>query len=378
MKTGEVRVLQSIRDVDPGQWDAVGGESVYTCYGWLRTYERCSRHPTDPRYVLLADEDRLLGAAVGRIEQPGGKEENLDNLMFGRLWRTMRSVGISFLPALVCCPPGGFGSPLLPAPGLDPARRADVLHELLEAVEAEAERQGLSVAFMEVTADDTELIGLLRAAGYRFSRYLPLCRLNVVWPNFESYVNDLATTVSKHARSHFRYERKRNRAAGVTIERVRDVGGEGERLWELMEATHLKNGDVGFPFRPDFFGEVQANLGEDVVVNGAWKGGELTGAGLLIRRGKRVWGDYIGFDYEASRKDFTYFNLAFHEPVEYALANGIKTIYYGRGQYQLKQRRGCTLCDTFVFYKTRNKIKKPLVSLWCAAHGKYFQRKRLR
>jgi predicted N-acyltransferase len=373
----EVAVVDTISAVDEDAWESLAGANVFATHGWLRTVERCSLRPVRPRYVLLRRGESLVGAAVCERELPADRAESLDSLMFGRFWRPLRAAGVSFLPALVCCPLDGYGAHFLYSRDASPDERLSIARELLRGLETEARREGLAVAFMEVLEDERELIRAAGESGYHHTRYLPLCRLDVRWSTFDEYVSELSHA-SKNVRKDIQRERNRNLAAGVTIERIRAIGDAGSHLFELMDATCNRHGDMGFPFNPGFFENALVNLGESAAIYTATKAGKITGVSVMLQHDGVAWGDYVGFDYEAAGRDFTYFNLLFHRPIIDAIDRGLKRLYYGRGQYRLKQRRGCTLCDSSVFYKPRRRILSLPVAAWCALHSKYFLRKRLR
>lgn len=373
----ELEVLESISAIDRESWESLESANVFSTWGWLSTVERCSIRPVRASYLLLRQDGRAVGAAICQRALPGDQDEGLDSLMFGRAWRGLRRVGVSFLPALICSPLDGSGSPFLYVKGATADERMAIASELLGHVEAMAKAEGLAVAFMELMEDDAELIQLLGTAGYHQTRYMPLCRLDIRWSSFDDYVRDLART-SKNMRKNVQRERNRARAEGVSFERVEEIGELAPRMLELMNATYAKHGNGEFPFHAGFFGDLLMHLGKNAMIYTAWKAGKMTGVSVLVKHAGVAWGHYVGFDYASAGRDFTYFNLIFHRPIVDAIDEGARSLHYGRGQYRTKLGRGCTLCDVFVYYKPHRAVFSLPVALWCALHSRYFRRKTLR
>jgi hypothetical protein len=63
-------------------------------------------------------------------------------------------------------------------------------------------------------------------------------------------------------------------------------------------------------------------------------------------------------------KDFTYFNIAYYRPIMDAILNQTDRLYYGRGFYRLKARRGCVTKNLYMYYKSFNGLRNIAIRLW--------------
>src|SRR5690606_14000816 len=81
----------------------------------------------------------------------------------------------------------------------------------------------------------------------------------------------------------------------------------------------------------------------------------------------------VGVD-EPSRGAFTYFEVAYHAPIANAIHTGIRRMYYGRDLEDLKQRRGCSFVDTWVYLAATGSRRRVLTA-WCAMASMWNRRK---
>ena len=93
----------------------------------------------------------------------------------------------------------------------------------------------------------------------------------------------------------------------------------------------------------------------------ARKSGEVIGFSLLLRHRDVVDVLMVGFNYvKQTNTDFSYFNLAFYAPINYAIENGVKKIYYRYLMEKIKLDRGSTPERTYLFVKYHNKLMRVL------------------
>jgi hypothetical protein len=92
----------------------------------------------------------------------------------------------------------------------------------------------------------------------------------------------------------------------------------------------------------------------------ARKGAAIVGAYVMLVEGPFAIAFAIGVD-PGEIDDYTYFRLGYYASVEYAAAHGIERIYFGRGMYAAKLRRGCRLIDAWTYSRANGPIR-----LWTA------------
>jgi predicted N-acyltransferase len=369
-----VETFDSIESVEPEVWDRLVPDNALASHGWLRTLERSTASAERRRYVLARHADRLVAAAACYGFERSTRSIGLDDLMFGRLTRVARSLGLSFLPALQLGAPGAYGDQVLIDPGLDEPRRREVLGLVLDVVQQMAFGNKTSVFCSNLFETDRALLEALADRGFHRTRLLPVCYVDVVWDSFASYVDDLAQT-SRNMAASVRKEVSRNRRSGVKIGQIEDVDAHEEELHRLADLHWRRYNSVPFPYGPGFFGTARRMLGDDAVLYGAFRDSRLFGFMLLLRRGEVAFASDVGIDHDVSGDSATYFNLCFYEPIREAIGTGLRRIYYGRGVPKAKIRRGCKVRSSFLCYRSPNRVINPALRPLFAMHSRWISRK---
>jgi predicted N-acyltransferase len=195
-----------------------------------------------------------------------------------------------------------------------------------------------------VLDDECELKNLLATRGYLGSLNVPVGVLDLRWRSFEDYMADLP----RKSRAEFRRQINRNNDAGTTIEIADDASDAGGRLLELLDDNARKHGGRPFACGPGFFAELTRNLGRQARIFTARKSGAVTGVLVVLVHKETVIPVAVGVDASAAG-DYTYFRLCYYAPIADAVESGMRRMYYGRGMYELKLRRGCRLVDTWIY-----------------------------
>lgn len=332
--------------------------------------ERLWRARFEPLYFLVEDDGELRAAAVAYLVEPSPAVETLDDLLLGRLRPAAARFGLGFLPALVCGPAQGYGWHIGTDTRLGAADRDRLRRLVLGALETEADRRRLSLAFPQVLDEQRELRALLAERGYLSSRNVPVAALDVRWRSLEEYFKSLPAK----RRREFRRERRRNEAAGASIEPIDLDRDPAERLQDLLERNARRHGSPGWPFGPELFAELCAGLGEGAQTLVARKAGDLSGACVVLEQGGAATAYAVGVDPALGGDDFTYFNLCYYTLIERAIERGLERIYFGRGMYRVKLRRGCRLIGASVYLRT-GPWRAALCRPWLALASAWNRRK---
>ena len=357
-----VCLRSTITEVDAVRWNRLTGENPFATHDWLCVVERHWRVRFEPIYLTLEEGGEPRASAVAYVVEANAKVETLDDLLLGRLRAPATRLGLSFQPALVCGPAQGYGWHIGVDPRLNPAARDAARREMVAALEAEADRRGLPLAFPQVLDEQPELVDLLVERGYLASRNVPIATLDLCWPTLEDYFKSLPSK----RRREFRRERRRNLDAGVVIEPADPCEDAPSRLHALLEGNALRHGSAGLPFEPGAL----SSLGQGGELLVARKDGELVGAFVTLRAGATSVAYAVGVDPERAGADFTYFNLCYYTPIERAIAAGLRRLYFGRGMYPVKVRRGCRLIGSSIYLRVsplRAAVCRPwlfLASAW--------------
>ena len=201
--TYTTRVAGSITEVEKDEWDRLAKGNAYAGYAWLKTVEETYTGSAIPRYILIERNGELVGAVPCHILRPDGRSISLDNAMLGRLKKYVAPLGISFLPAFVCGSFRSYGNHLLIQSDLDHKLRERVAYDLLEAVEQEASKEGLSVLIPGAMNHETGLLRLLRQKGYHTTSTAPLNYMDIEWNTFGGYLQYMKS-ISKKASKNIR------------------------------------------------------------------------------------------------------------------------------------------------------------------------------
>ena len=234
---------------------------------------------------------------------------------------------------------------------------------LFDGIEHEASKYKLPVAFVNVMNHESELMEMLSGRRYNKSVHIPLNFMDVKWSSFDGYLRYLGG-ISASARKNVRNEINRNRKGGTVVKELQETGPCNERLSELLNTHSFKLNGRPFGFSKDFFCELKSNLGSDASVYVSLKAGILTGVSVDLWWNGTLHGLVVGVDPNLSENDFTYFNLAYYRQIMDAIQKQTKRLYYGRGAYEAKIRRGFKTTDLHIYYKMSGKTRNIIIKLW--------------
>ena len=333
------------------------------------TVERWSRAPIDPLYFVLRQRDDIVAASVCYVHGPSREIETLDDLIFGRFVKVARRLGLSFLPAFICGPAFGYGWHIGVAPELSADEAVNARRRILAAMEAEADSRRLQISFAGVSDEERGLMELLGERRYLKSRNVPVAVLDLRWASFEEYLQSLPS----RSRREFRRQINRNRSAGVVVELL-DAPGELEsRFLELIDLNSRKHNAFSFGLAPGFVGELKRAFGDNARIFTARKAGVVTGVCVMLVQDDAAFPIVVGVD-RASSDDYTYFQIVYNAPIADGIESRLRRMYYGRGMYDLKARRGCALVDTWIYSRGSAPMRIPIAS-WFALASLWNRRK---
>ena len=359
----KIKIVNTIKELKKDEWDAMIDDNVFSSYGWLKTVEETYTENVNPKYFIVQDPNELVGAAVCHVSDKANNVTNLDNILLGRLKNYTSRLGISFLPAFICCPVFCFGKHFLIKKSINIKKKEIIMNELLDTIENKASEHKLSLSFTNIMDNESELIQLLNKRGYNKTLRDPLNYLDIEWSSFSEYVNYLKG-ISNSAKRNVKTQINRNRKEGVVIERLEKPANYEDRLYELINNNYYKHSRTQFPFKREFFKKLKENLGEDAVIYVSFKKDRLTGVKVLLKRNNVGYMPLIGIDHEMAGNDFTYFNMCFYRPIMDAISDETKRLYCGLGMYELKARRGFKTSNLYIYYKSFNKTKNICTKPW--------------
>ncbi|MEV4790484.1 GNAT family N-acetyltransferase [Streptomyces tuirus] len=234
-----------------------------------------------------------------------------------------------------------FGSHhgIVHAEGRDAAGRARVLAELPRLLEETAELLGCrSSSLLYATDEQAAVLGSAARARGHIPAVLgaeSVMRLDA--PDWETY---LAGLVSRK-RSRVINELRDYTEAGFTTVVREGPESLSDPIVDLQVKLRAKYGLPGGRARVQRdFGAIRDTVGDSCMVISAERDGETLGFVLYLRAGHAMYGRTAGFHEDAKG---VYFALTYHETNRWALAHGVREIWYGLAAYDAKRLRGCDL-----------------------------------
>lgn len=359
MNQVRIQHYDSVSAVDPTGWRQLDVTSGYSSYEWLRIVERYASGHHAPRYIVAYLQERPVGAIVLELVNNVDRENGIVRRVLGGRRVLRHTFGKHIVPYLVAGTPFGYGGQFLLDPRVDADQRHRVIRELLSSAEKLSASLRAPLWFSDVLAADVLLMDTLKEAGYLRCHYLPLAEIDIEWDTFDDYVAALKKR-HKNIAKDIRRERNRCRTAGVTLEEPAELGDREETFVQLANQTYGKHSDLAFPFRAGFFSGLRQVAGDDFLACSAQMNDRTLGFVTMLSDGHTAWAGSYGIDYTDSASRFVYFNLVLQWPIQKAIELGLKKLVLGRGHYELKLRRGCTLNHTYFCFKPSSTWAAPI------------------
>lgn len=347
-RTVQLAVAERLAHLDPSAWDELTNHaSVFVRRPFLTALERARPANLSPRYALLYLDERPVAAAVLQLVRVEGRSAIAVPGPWGNVAQLVdeRALVLGNLAAW-----GETG--LIIAPWADAAQRHLVWMEALRLVDRlrrfEKAEGSINVSFVRDAAQ-AEDEGALELAGYQRAPGGPDMILDCgAAKSFDDYLKLLAS--------------KRRRAVKKTIEDVEAAGyavvpldvAQLERHADRLEELYAQvwaNAEVRpLKLTGAFFVELKRQLGDDCVIVGLEKGGQLDAFGVSLRSGHEAVGYYLGF--ERSVDAPLYLRLLINI-LENGFAWGARHISLGRTAEEPKARLGAEPGGTSLWVKHR-------------------------
>jgi len=322
----QVKLLDSVRDVPQGVWDALVGEdgAPFLEWAWLDALESSgSVRPAtgwQPRHLTLWRGNRLVAAAPAYL-----KDDSHGEFVFDWSWATAAErVGLRYYPKLVVAAPltPATGRRILVAPGEDPeARTAELIRAAVEYARSEG-LSSLHVLFpTEPEARVLEQVGLGIRHGVQY---------HFLNEGYRSFDDVLARFISKR-RNQIRRERRSTAEHGISLRTVR--GDElssvdpGE-LYRLYASTVDKFVWGRRYLTPEFFVRVLERFRHRVEVVQAVRGSRVIAGAFNVAGPEALYGRYWGCFEDVP---FLHFDVCFYRGMEETVRRGLRRFEPGAG-----------------------------------------------
>ena len=352
----EVQEHDSIGGLSAREWDdSLQGDDFYLSERWLAVVE--DNLGSSVRYGVLTEEGKhraglstatadtsspwVLGRPDGLVQEALDAGLPMPEQLNSSASAAAGSLADMLLPSLVC------GGRHMGPTRIAGSNEEDDVTTLVEWALKRAQDKSLrSISFPFVNEDDTTLRKVLARLGFSHhlsARYAVLDIPDGGWTGY------LASLPGKRRRRVLADERQL-RAAQVVSKIVPLAECDLEDLGRLEAALMAKYGVAWSPRQT--VAALQSSIerfgaAASVVLSEA--NGTVVGFVVLHRWRNSWFTRQAGFDYEVNNHPPLYFEAMYYVPVRAAAELGITTIYYGSGNEDAKQSRGCHLVNQYQY-----------------------------
>ena len=336
-----VESMATLAAITEDQWNRIAPSgNLYQSYRWLRASEIISPSPVRYHCAWQSSTSTLVGCLPAYQYLPGGNPAYDPRNRFVLSNATVDQ----WYPHQILGARSGYLQQPSIAPELHTNERIQVFRKLIDAAHrSTAEVTSVSIPFL--TEQARPLVTACVPEHWSMVAEGANTVLDVPPDGFDGYLR----ARSNKRRAQIRRERRVFAECGITIQehRLRD------RLAVVAEtavSTQQHHGSTITVKRMTSALEAQAEWLDDAsLVLQARHGNDTVGAALFFRHGDDLFLRTIGFDRSnvLTRNAFTYFNLAFYEPIARCAPLGIRRIWLGPGSLDTKIRRGARECSLF-------------------------------
>jgi hypothetical protein len=348
MSTPEVRVIESLAQVDGADWDRLFPRELES-HAYLTAVEEARLAGFRWRYLLLQERGRLLAAAPAFL-----MDYPLETTLAGSARRVaagLRRVVPDALTLRLAC----LGSPCTEtalagfAPGTPEPEKPQVLRRLLGGLERVAARERCGLLGIKDVPEAAGELWSAAAPGYRAIASLPSASLAIDFPTVEAYLERLSAATRKDMR------RKLKALDQVRIETRRDIDDVLDPVMALYSETRARAEMALEDLTPAFFQGVLRQLGDRAFCTLYWQGDRLLAVNLLMQDGETLLDKFFCMDAAQGRPLNLYF-LSWFNNVRICLERGLSHYRSGQAGYENKLRLGCRVARTSNYFRHRNAL----------------------
>ena len=324
-----VRWLDSIDEVDRGQWDrlALPLSSPLLEWQWLHDLEASGsispRYGWQARHLTLWEGRELACAAPLYLKSHSDGE-----FIFDHWWAQLAAeYGVDYYPKMVGMSPAtpSVGYRFLMAEGVDQPR---LMRGMLSALDQYCREKQLSCCHLNFV--DVPWFAGFPSTGFVGWRHQSFLWKNLNFGSFEDYVR----TFKSSQRHNIRRERSRMERQGITIRTFTGdeiPPGLGGLMYRYYLNTNERYGPWAARFlNGAFFQRIFQDYRHRLLIIAAFKGasGVPIALSMLLVKDRHLIGRYWGC--EEPVRDL-HFNMCFYAPIQWAIENGIRTFDPGAG-----------------------------------------------
>lgn len=345
----EARTVSSIQQIGRAAWDRCFPGALEG-FDYLSAVEAAGVPGFDWRYLVVEAAGETLAAAPGFIT-----DYSLDTTL-NEAGRKLVAAARRLAPRAFTLRLAALGSPCTEdvglgfAPGVDPARKPDLLRALLTAFETAAAQEGCGLlAIKDAPAADRALWAALRSPAYQLAPGMPVAELDIDFADLDGYLARLSAATRKDLR------RKLKAFDAVRVEVRGDIGGLEPRVLELYRQTRARS-DLQFEeLTAAYFTGVLAAMADRALCVLYFVGDELIGCNLLLHDDEVLLDKFFCMESERGPAHNLYF-LSWITNVRLCLERGLRRYQSGQAGYSTKLRLGSRLRGADMYFRHRQPL----------------------
>ncbi len=350
---------------------------VNNCFSdplWLGAFEDFSGIAAQPCHLIARSNGSTIGFLPAYVESQslcGTLRERL----LGRFSEVPLFKSWGSQNALVCTSPWGFSSGIECLNG----DRVSVFKGLIDHMDAVACSRKLDFSgFTFVPESAHELRRTLLSNGYAQILTGPTTILDLKWESFSEYVSALPST---KIRSVIRRERRKSKRLAFEWFEGSDLDTHyGNRplfsiLMDLYNNTYCKHYGKKSLLKDSFLLNLWQIDKQNLRLCLALSDRNVLSFALLRVFGSTAHALMIGRDYKMVDDFYSYFNVAYYEPIIRGIEERWGAIHFRPGAYFAKLRRGCRLENLYLYVKGHGFAAKAFLMLYVPATRKYYRDK---
>lgn len=320
-------VLSSLSDVSPAAWDGLAGGNPFLSFAFLHALHESGSAVAEtgwqPQFLAVHLGDELVAAMPLYV-----KSHSYGEYVFDWAWAdAYHRNGIEYYPKLLSAIPFTpvTGSRLL---SRDAAARAALLDFLCE------QQSVAGMSSTHILYPPQEEAEALAAAGFMLRSGVQFHWLNQGFESFEHFLQ----TLEHKKRKNIRAERRKVREAGITMRQLR--GGQAtEADWRFFHRcysnTYAEHRSSPY-LNLDFWLRIARTMPQHLLLVQAERDGRPVASSLVVYTEDTLYGRYWG---AMEHVPCLHFETAYYQPLEFCIANGIRT-FEGGAQGEHKMARG--------------------------------------
>ncbi|WP_426171122.1 GNAT family N-acetyltransferase [Pseudoduganella sp. R-31] len=320
-------VLSSLADVDPAEWDRLAAGNPFLSHAFLHALHEsgsaCADTGWQPQFLAVWQGGSLAAAMPLYV-----KSHSYGEYVFDWAWAdAYHRNGIEYYPKLLSA------IPFTPVTGPRlMARNAAARSALLAFL---CEQQGAAgMSSTHVLYPTEEEAEHLRQAGFMLRTGVQFHWLNQDYQHFDQFLD----TLEHKKRKNIRAERRKVREAGIAMRQLR--GAETtEQDWRFFHRcysnTYAEHRSSPY-LNLDFWLRLARTMPQNLLLVLAERDGQPLASSLLVHTGDTLYGRYWG---AMEHIPCLHFETAYYQPLEFCIANGIRT-FEGGAQGEHKMARG--------------------------------------